>query len=257
MMARYYYRVFICTWAILLVSCRYENELEKYAEKADTTNPSLGLTAHFPIQNGIADISGNEIQGFVHGGPEFTAGADESPGGAVVLNGRDNYITIYTGYHDSLTVSLWFASAASLESQGSRYPYLIDYGIDRVSMYLDAVSSATYAYFKVDTLQNNWDAALYLHSTFEGWHHLCIQAGYKGKKPRLYYDFGSGNPELSRLIELESPAGFNPLAEILYIGRSSGNDFQRLTFFKGMIDEIRIYGRSLSDQEIRALYNMK
>jgi hypothetical protein len=76
-----------------------------------------------------------------------------------------------------------------------------------------------------------------------GWHHVCLVK--IGSKYNLYFD---GNIELvdMRRNTSNSNSKFN-------LGRRWGTGGG----FSGIYDDIRIYNRSLSDTEIKALYNLE
>ena len=76
------------------------------------------------------------------------------------------------------------------------------------------------------------------------WHHLA--GTFDGTTGRLYLDgVATGTPDTSGSLVTNN---LN-----LYIGRNTDPDVAT-TYFNGLIDDVRIYNRALSAQEVKQLY---
>ena len=92
-------------------------------------------------------------------------------------------------------------------------------------------------------------------SIFDGkWHHIVYvndtyvdEAGLEWREQRLYIDGKLRPTGLSNVTALDT---FIPFKEAVYLG-AGNNRGSAEKFFHGIIDEVRIYNRSLTDDEVR------
>ena len=144
------------------------------------------------------------------------------------------------GERDSLSVSFWFNCAMGNNLSSS----LFDYGRNAVRANIDGYSGPTT--FKVTAFYNNLDElnAAYNFS-FQQWYHIYVSAGVENS----IYINGENVGQIFKDIALE-------LADSsLVIGKSVQTDGNDEIYFKGSIDDIKIFNYLLSDQQIRGLYN--
>lgn len=80
--------------------------------------------------------------------------------------------------------------------------------------------------------------------TDEQWHHICLVYDLITMKRHLYIDSVEVAVDVGVVAGVQSTAG-------LYIG--AGQTLDTLTFFSGLIDDVRIYNKALSEEEIAAL----
>jgi len=81
--------------------------------------------------------------------------------------------------------------------------------------------------------------------SLDEWHYICVM--YDGNSIDTYYDgdFVSRTPGSGNIVYDNNN---------LYIGKDG---FYNNAFFTGLIDEVRIYNRYLSDMEIKLLFGLK
>ena len=92
-------------------------------------------------------------------------------------------------------------------------------------------------------------------SIFDGkWHHIVYvndtyvdEAGLEWREQRLYIDGKLRPTGLSNVTALDT---FIPFKEAVYLGAGNNRGIAE-KFFHGIIDEVRIYNRSLTDDEVR------
>ena len=238
----------LLTISIFLVSsCVYENEEETYYSTPGNLKNSLdsGLIAHFCFQNSLVDSSKNNVSGTYNGTPVYEdAISIGSVNKAIRFNGTDNYFEISIGQYGTVAISIFFKTDGALST--SQKPYLLDYGQDALALNLDAVSGGTYMVVNNQTLNNpeeNWI------SSFDGWNHLYIEAELSTKQFRVIYN-SSTKTDLVISSVASNPMTLN--SGSIIIGRSSSGTSGD-NYFKGLIDDIRIYNRKLSNTELHQI----
>ena len=200
---------------------------------------TAGLVAHYEFEGTANDSSGNGRNGTAMGDPIFVAG---KIGQAISLDGIGDYVEI-TGYKGILganpfSISAWIRTTLPEEQQivyygtnvnGQRCEFRVDdTGDVRMGAGGGQVTSLT-------TVNDG------------GWHHVVVtiseNATNSSSDLRVYID-GQDNTEESTDLD--------PLFDIVAdsdvtIGyRPSQND----RYFMGQIDDVRIYDRVLSQEEI-------
>jgi hypothetical protein len=240
-----HFLLFIAVFAIVF-SCTYQNEEEKYYQQQNTSNQSnsldSGLLAHFCFEQSLADSSVHNVAGLFSGNPVYEPNvAFGTSNYALWLNGQDNWFEIPIGKHDTIAISMFFKGDAALSP--TMKPCLLDYGNDALELNLDAVTSGTYIVINGDKLDNppeNWI------SSFSEWNHLYVEAILSQKQVTIIYDSNS-KPNIVMNPNITSPLVFS--GESVIIGKEY-SDTLKESYFKGLIDEIRIYNRKLSDAEL-------
>ncbi len=239
---------------MFLFGCTSNNEEEYYhsGNGPDTTSTSGSLIAHIPVEGELVDITGNILLNFF-GDIHYTQGIDGSPQGAVVLDGEEDFILAFIDAYDSVSISLWFLRNADTELEQPDKPTLIDYSSDGIMAYLDAVSGGTYLITEMDA--ESEQSSMWVNSFYD-WSHLYIEitgnalsVNYLGQSP------SAGEVEFE---DTYSPStAINLRGEQLFIGRASGGSEVLNSYFKGALDDIRVYNRFLTGSEILTLRNEK
>ena len=206
-----------------------------------------GLAAFYSFQEGAQDASayGNDAE---VRGATLAQGHDGKTGSAYQLDGTDDYLVVPHSESLSLdaqaTFSLWWFH----QPQASQDEYYTLFeksdpergGHSRYGMWLigDHVEVC------VEAPDNSEQSCLDSTGTLtEGWHHLA--ASFDGLSLRLYLD---GEPSGERAVE---PAGISQSNFEIFIGTDQYAPEPLYT--QGVIDELRIYNRALSQDEIAAL----
>jgi hypothetical protein len=230
--------------------------------------------------NTASDISGNNLHGQVHGAKYVK---DEILGGAMSFDGQDDYISMPDIYLDGFTIAAWVKTpdAGSMNNRriftlyDERHCYAVE-GNTRGGISVGAEKKGTDETTTTgpgeDTLtgeadttaligeeeteelsseqqwaQSNWaegsqfsDYDWRLKS--DAWTHITVT--YDGLTGRIYRN---GNLREEGDIPAE---GFTGTA---YIG---GVDKHNGGFWQGMIDEVALFNRALSEEEVGQLYLM-
>ena len=189
------------------------------------------------------DSGGNGNDGILENGPVWVDGLI---GKALEFDGVDDYVDF--GNDESLrmknefTVSLWINAATSQE--GFYNP--ISKGHEAANGWALQGSKATLS-FLIGDGTGNPGATFSQDLRDEHWHHLVMtKSSSSGIGIKLYLD---GAPDGS------NPDATGDVARADSWNLSIGRDTQNGRYFKGSIDEVRIYGRVLTAVEVSDLYS--
>jgi hypothetical protein len=257
-MKKHFYMLSITICAIC-VECESENIEEKYygpnsKDPEDTTDePQVekprGEIAWYPFNGNLSDSSDNNIPVFLSGGEKYVAGINADYGKGLYLDGS-SYLTINLGYYDTLSIIFWIKGSEALS--GFNKPVLFDYGLNSISAQLDATSGATHLVIsKNEESRSSKETNTEALNSFERYCFLYFEAG--GDLTKVYFKgYYSNGIELVYNDQFSIPGIVDPQSEILYIGRSSMREELDNSYFQGAIDEIHIYSRCLSEDEVES-----
>jgi hypothetical protein len=232
-----------CTYAILeqdTVICE-GTTLQLHAELSDTTKayiPKEGLIGYWPFNGNANDESGNGNHGIVNGA-SLTKGRNGKDNQAYAFDGVDDFIQTNNDSisSDGYAISAWFKTTNNAEGQGlviSRSQSQVD-GIylnkDRIVQCMSNCNKSFHLNEK--TIQYNDDK----------WHHFV--SVYDGKQMRGYID--------GQLYSMQDQVG----TICLNAPFEFGNDRPYARFYKGILDDIAIWNRPLSDSEVVSLFNLE
>lgn len=233
---------FLFALTYLLSSCTYKNEEDEYFSTSKV-NLDNGLIAHYTFDNTLLDNSAKNTAASLNGEAVYEGGKFEK---ALKLNGIDNYFTINAGNLQQVSVIMYFLGESELSS--TQKPYLLNYGQDALKLNLDAVSGGTYFTVNGSTLNTpteNWI------SSSAGWNFLYLQISLTDKTVKIICNSDKQNftePINSTLDNAVTLKNGN-----IVIGADPDKTSEK--FFKGKIDDIRIYDRFLNNEEIQKLMN--
>jgi len=198
---------------------------------------TAGSQAQYQFEGNTSDSSGNGRNGTAQGDPIFVAG---KIGQAISLDGFNDYVNIdgYKGILGSsaVTVTAWVRTSSTVAGAiagwgpniaGQRFGFRVDAGRLRLEHHGGNIQA--------DTLLSDG-----------GWHHVAVtvQANATISYPEviLYLDGADDTRPTT------DPDAFNlTAAEDVSIGRRPASNDR---FFMGQIDEVRIYSRALTQEEI-------
>lgn len=200
---------------------------------ASVAHADLGadLLAAYLFNGNAEDASGRGHHAQLIGAT-FTTDRHGNPGGAILLDGQGAYVaTPVSGQRYPIAFSFWYR----LDTRpGLRPMSLVDSGIG------DDFGHS----FVIGTGREQIRANLAFPGRFAPgqWQHVVVSYG---GKLQVFID-----GELA--AEREYSEGPDYVAGNFHIGRHAGSDDQR--FFEGAIDEVLIFSRALSAEDVRALY---
>ncbi|UCD50049.1 MAG: discoidin domain-containing protein, partial [Phycisphaerales bacterium] len=198
----------------------------------DTAN----LVAHYALNGDVTDASGNGYNGTANGDPIYGAGMD---GQAIELDGADDYVVVAGVGIDvgmARTVSGWAkASATGINAWTGVFGFTGPSG-NGGHFDIEAVgdtADTTLGYYGVH--RYGWERDI--RPIDLEWHHLA--ATFDGETVAWY---GDGLIVGSVAV---AAADVTPPGQV-HIGKREDND----NYFPGLLDEVRVYNRALSAEEI-------
>ena len=208
-------------------------------------NLSEGLTAHFEFEGDADDSSGNGNDGVEFGGVSYTDGV---LGQAASFDGVDDYIMVSDNdlVYDTVTINAWVKVDKINVSTGQHIVSRFEDDEQSYELYLPPYENKI-RYQIVHSLDNVNDI------------HLDAGAIEVGvwTMVTLIYDIEQetfGGWQDGELLFSESYSEtVNKTSLPFIVGASRGGSRY---FLDGMIDDIRIYNRSLSAEEVQLLYEL-
>ncbi|MCK5724555.1 MAG: hypothetical protein KAI84_18620, partial [Gammaproteobacteria bacterium] len=213
-----------------------------------------GLVASWLLNEGagniVEDSSGNANDGTIYG----AIWVDGKFGKALSFDGIDDYVSTISSFNNienSFTVEIWAYPDATHEidseltsgtsgTSGQRYVIWPNHGGSEgaagsgISMGTNGVSLYEHA-------SSYMPAPLVFADTISGWIHLVVV--YENKQPKLYIN--------SNLVKTGLTS---PKISVFPSNQIGGGSYG---YFKGYIDEVRIYNKTLSEAEIISHYQKK
>jgi hypothetical protein len=206
-----------------------------------------GLVAHYAFENDANDSSGNGHDGTIEGDPQWVAGRS---GQALKFDGTEDYVNIGLGAGDYFaTLNSGFTVAAWI-SRASEGTYDIIFGAGRNPVGTAVGDDNNGWKFGIDsgdvikfTTLGILDYTSSVGVPVDEWVHVAATFNEAGTEVQIYL-----NGNLEDTISGNGPA--NPATGLYAVG--FGGTWE-LEFFDGMLDDVMIYNRSLSEGEIRYL----
>jgi len=201
---------------------------------------TAGLQAQYPFEGNANDSSGNARNGTAMGGPLFAAG---QVGQAISLDGIDDYVEI-TGYKGILGGGA-FSIAAWVKSTSTGDATIVCWGASTNGQRVDFRLGG--GRLRVEHGKGNLQGNTVLAD--DQWHHVAVTVTENGSLSypavKLYLD---GNDDSQTTTD---PDTFDTVASIdVNIGRRGTNNDR---VFPGSLDDVRIYDRVLTQEEIASL----
>ena len=206
-----------------------------------------GNVANYPFDGNCDDVSGNSNNGSPEGGVQYVTGKF---GQAARFDGKDDKILIA---HDpslefgggSFSISFWIRT--SVTGQYSRIIEKDDTGSPKGLYRFNFIQdrSNTSPIFQVQRSSTSFQAIGNVPVTDGSWHHIVGVRDSSAKELRVYIDEKQITLPETTIVDTSSGA---PLA----IGGASIAD---AGYFEGMLDELRIYNRVLSESDIEELFS--
>lgn len=209
---------------------------------------TIGLIAYYSLDSLYHDVTGNTANtGTPIGAPYFTCGA---VGKALALDGQDDEVVVLGGPvndefdDEDVTVSLYIKPAGGEGTQyvlSKRSPSCFG-GNEFYIRYVPSTRTVNAVFLETP------DKSVFLSHSLTNtacWQHVAVVR--EGGRARLYVN--------GERVQLLSTA--NRLDVFNDGGLTIGNsDCKTATErpFRGLVDELRVYNRALSDKEVRELY---
>ena len=202
-------------------------------------NLNQGLVAYYPFNGNANDESGNGRNGIVQGSI-LTEDRKGVPNQAYSFIGQDNYILASNGISgNTFSISVWIKNKFTDTNRHE----IIDFGTDPTNkgFFLYVFDN------KVTCSVSNIFGSFTSNScTSEEWHHIVVTS--LNGLVSLYLD---GTFRSSFDFPNMNITGFNfSIGSIFY-----DNSYWHYSWYNGIIDDIRLYNRVITEDEIKTLFD--
>ena len=221
-------------------------------------NLNLGLVAYYPFSGSAADASGNGNNGILQNGVTFVADRLGNPNSAVHFDGVNDYIQVpHTGSLSpaggfSFVVQFKTESIVDVQTLLARRR-ATDQTQAQFQTFINWSVHPGFGYAHNYTNNTQCNTAIISYNVYNGtgagtiilnrWH--CVVGTFDGSKQQIYLD-GVLKETLTTPLSVMDVCQNVPMT----IAKYTDPDPQ---YFKGTMDEIRIYNRALNQSEVNAL----
>ena len=213
--------------------------------------PTNGLVAHYPFNGNANDESGNAHNGTVMNGAALTADRFGNENKAYSFDGVNDYVSANIGSLQAITLSVWINSSEPVQY----YPIVAMYAQYMAFIRMSGnnpiyISNGTVGDINTEYLPATPNfIGTNFNLSFDSWHHIVVVFDNSVGKYELYVD--------NNLIGSAVTTGpVAPTSSTILFGNSvDGIISDGGAGFKGSIDDVDIWNRALSPQEITSIYN--
>lgn len=230
---------------IFIISC------SKTSTKPDTT-PDIneGLIGSYPFNGNANDESGNEFHGTIDG-PSLTTDRFDEAESAFYFDGNDDFIDLHDNYNFDFNLAFSICSWIKTNEIDGLRTILSKAENTRNSnnLYLLTIHFQYPRGVVRDTVGQDINVLASMPVTNNQWHFLCLtyDGSIEGNGLKIYVDgiFNSNGIKTGTPLSMGTSDGAAIGCEAV--------GFRSRNYFHGTIDDIRIYNRVLSDEEIKIL----
>jgi hypothetical protein len=222
-----------------------------YSDTCNAVSGSLvnGLVAYYPFCGNANDQSGNGLNGVVNGAI-LTTDRFGNSNSAYHFDGFDDVISANVNLPQNVTVSCWIKS----EFTTNEFPTFFDFQLSTTNFHWIFYGQAAYNTqigSRYVTLDNTSSPIFCDNVNLNGlllnnWQFVTVVVDSATNKHKLYVN--------GALTNENTIQGTPQIADLIEFGRT-GQSANHETNFYGSIDDIGIWNRVLTQQEITQLYN--
>jgi hypothetical protein len=209
---------------------------------------SDGLVAYYPFDGNANDASGNALHGSLSGATPVPDRFGQSSG-ALYFDGSNDYVEVSDNavlHIQQLTLSAWVSPDTPLTGQKTVIDK--DEFLNGWQICLQSIQpNQDYSWFGVARFPTWYVATNKIDFSAGKWYHVL--GTYDGSAVRFFV-----NGILMSSSPCQGAIQYGTTA--MEIGRNSYEPGNTSYYFKGKIDDVRIYNRALSSSEILQLYTM-
>ena len=246
---------------------RYEKALGLDAAAGGRADLARGLIAHYPFDKDASDASGKGHHGENHGAIVVPGG---KIGGAFSFDGEKAYVAIPAQATRGLAASTFALWVKTTQSEAkSRYAYYTNttvlgvdtngFGSGDLGLMLEKGNVAYFHGLTPDNKDMAWFSAVPVND--DTWHHIAfVNAGslalvyVDGRLARgEAFSNGAGSSRLG--VVSDTSTGGVLCKDPLFLGASAQvlGRTRATSFYRGLIDDVRIWSRALRAAEVAAL----
>lgn len=217
------------------------------------TAPPTNIVGWWRAEGQANDAAGTNF-GMMQPGASFAQGV---VGGAFQFTGaRDSYIEVPNSpvlqATSAVTIEFW-VRRLSLDFSGHGADYILEKGGDWTGQQVNygvALHNPGYNYCLHFTFAGGWRGGGTIGDT-NSWHHCAVVAQQGQGNPALYVD---GTPQPVLFGEGAGAINLYPSVQPLHIGAMIDPRTGYFYYGRELVDELAIYNRALSAEEIRTIY---
>lgn len=213
--------------------------------------PSSGLVGYYPFDGNAGDSSGNQLHGSLMGGLSFTTGRNGQPNGAASFNGTSTYVEVQDDPKLRFrrgTIIYWIKTTSTARQQIITKS---NFNSSNEEMYAAAINnpSSGFVMFGVKNNSNCFAG--------QGWRLVQNNVNVNnGQWQMVTFTFSDSLKIFKNGTLISSTVSNNSLIDSciggnLRIGRNWVSDNR---YFTGELDDVILYNRALSQQEILNIY---
>ncbi len=212
--------------------------------------PEKGLLCHFSFDNKLHNAVDKTHQAKLIGA-QYGADRFNRPLHAIKLNGEQQYVSLGNSKRlkptEGLTLALWASKDNWQGKSGAHIFSNYEFAGFALALKNIAQLSAT-----LKTTDGSLDVTYSISALSPGWHHFAVT--FDGQHFVLYVDSQPvARSKTSEVATIEQ----HPTNHT-FLGVSASREhvpwYYEQNYFQGMIDDVFVYGRALSEQEIIYLY---
>ncbi|HON93158.1 MAG TPA: discoidin domain-containing protein [Sedimentisphaerales bacterium] len=205
----------------------------------------MALAALYAMEDNIDDSSGNGLNGTLTNGPTFVDSM-AGMGKALSFDGTDDYATLPIGELMSTLSDITVATWANYAGTGGSWQRLFDFGSGTSAyLFLSPNGGGSQMRVALRTATVGEQIVNGPRALPTGWHHVAVTIDSATKTMKLYLDGElAGSGATSLLPKDMGVTTQNWIAKSQYAADA---------YFKGVVDDFRIYNKALSKGEIMYL----
>lgn len=206
-----------------------------------------GLLAVYKFDGDYKDSTSNKRHA-LWANTTLVADRNSTANSAVSFNGDDGFVTSYIGSPTDITIAYW----CKPETQTDPYPHMFDYGDYKFRAMIMAGSIYGPSDKNKIYFGTNYPNEVFTKSAstinYNQWQHMAFVFDKTNNKIKVYVDGLFSN-------ESTISSTLTPADSIIIFGRIKSGPSSEINTsnYKGAIDDIYIYGRALSAQEVADL----
>ncbi|MHC4593658.1 MAG: LamG domain-containing protein [Planctomycetota bacterium] len=215
-----------------------------------TADPA-GLMAHYKLDGDATDSSGNNYHGSEKGGPTYVEGKF---GQALSFDGFDDYVALDVNYastgHTEITVCAWFRTTNSANQHIASFDR-DEYWRLGMTEYVSTGGLGWHVMTMVGGTETQMDYGSVTRVDDGQWHHAA--GTFNNGTLSIYVDGGLettaiGGPTFGTGLVRWGYLGIGSESQDMFNGMTNATGY-----FDGELDDVRIYSRALSSDEIAHL----
>ncbi len=223
----------------------YIDEIGLYQNPPDSVDMqdpgTKNLAAWYTMDDNVLDQSGAGLDGQISGNPVYVDGVK---GKALSFDGSDNYVTLPIGnviaQSENLTITTW----VNFSNQGGSWQRIFDFGSGTsINMFLTPRTGTSGPMRFAIRTSSTGEQQLTAPETLQSdWHHVAVVIRGSNGTMSMYMD----GQKVAEGTTVLAPKDMGITTQN-WLGRSQ---YPADAYFKGALDDFRIYTRSLTEREI-------